>query len=131
MAVLTKQQLNELRILLDHRRAQLKEEISAELARSETQRETDLSGPGKDAGDESVATLLGDMTLTSMDRQMQELREIEAAFARMQDGSYGICSECGGDISVARLRVQLTAQRCVVDQAQYEKLYAQQIKPSL
>ena len=33
----------------------------------------------------------------------QELRMIEAALQRMEDGSYGICVECGARISEERL----------------------------
>lgn len=35
----------------------------------------------------------------------QELRMIDAALARMDDGEYGICMKCGKDISAERLDV--------------------------
>lgn len=35
----------------------------------------------------------------------QELRMIDAALARMDDGDYGICTKCGKDISAERLDV--------------------------
>ena len=47
-----------------------------------------------------------------MIRENRELRDIEFALARIRDGSYGICFECGGKISRARLKADPTAKRC-------------------
>ena len=46
-------------------------------------------------------------------RESQELQDIEAALARIGDGSYGICIECGGEIGRARLKADPTAKRCL------------------
>jgi hypothetical protein len=50
--------------------------------------------PG-DSGDESLATTLADFNLTMMDRQIEELRDIELAFQRLKEGEYGVCVDCG------------------------------------
>jgi DnaK suppressor protein len=50
----------------------------------------------------------------SLDRRdLRELRAIEAALRRIQEGSYGECRECGTDISPARLKALPTAELCV------------------
>ncbi|MFF7679617.1 TraR/DksA C4-type zinc finger protein [Actinacidiphila glaucinigra] len=41
------------------------------------------------------------------------LAEIEAAFARLQDGSYGVCPDCAGPIPAERLEILPYARRCV------------------
>lgn len=41
------------------------------------------------------------------------LREIEAAFDRVRDGSYGTCPECGKPIPVERLEILPCARHCV------------------
>jgi RNA polymerase-binding transcription factor DksA len=41
------------------------------------------------------------------------LKEIEAAFARLQDGSYGTCPDCAKPIPVERLEILPYALRCV------------------
>ena len=43
----------------------------------------------------------------------QSIRDIQAALARIDDGSYGICGTCGGEISAARLQAVPQATRCV------------------
>lgn len=41
------------------------------------------------------------------------LREVEAARARLADGSYGICESCGRPIAPGRLSARPTARRCI------------------
>ncbi len=45
-------------------------------------------------------------------RQSQFLQTIEAALERIEDGSYGTCTECGGAIHEVRLKVVPTAKLC-------------------
>ncbi len=40
------------------------------------------------------------------------LQGIEGALRRLQMGKYGVCSECGREISPARLRAMPFAERC-------------------
>ena len=49
-------------------------------------------------------------------RERQALQEIEAALARIRDGSYGICIDCGGEIGRARLKADPRAERCLACQ---------------
>ena len=43
----------------------------------------------------------------------EELARINRALLKLQDGSYGICEECGEPIPVARLEIVPDAARCV------------------
>ena len=52
--------------------------------------------------------LLGDVN-----RESRELQNIEAALARLGDGSYGICIDCSGETGRARLKADPTARRCL------------------
>ena len=49
-------------------------------------------------------------------RERQEVEELDAASARLADGTYGVCEGCGGTIPVARLRAMPAARRCVACQ---------------
>lgn len=42
------------------------------------------------------------------------------ALQRIQDGTYGICSDCGKKIPAARLQVKPEARRCIDCQTDYE-----------
>ena len=47
------------------------------------------------------------------DAAREDLAEIEAALARLADGSYGICQVCGARISAGRLAARPAARACV------------------
>jgi RNA polymerase-binding transcription factor len=131
MSHLTQQQLNQLKKKLDDRYQILLTEIRAELDSTGKQNIEGLNAGTGDAGDESVADLLADLGATMVDRQVQELREIEAARERMRDGSYGECIKCGSEIPFERLLAYPTALRDVPCQNQYEKNYAHEGRPTL
>jgi len=131
MTILTQAQLSELKQTLEHRRQALREDIRRELLASDEESYSDLAGRVHDSGEESVADLLADMNITMIDRQVQELRRVEAALRRMDMGTYGECDECGCEIGYERLRSYPTAGRCVECQAQYEHTHAHEPTPSL
>ena len=43
----------------------------------------------------------------------QEIMQVRAALSRIEDGTYGTCSNCGKDIAPARLEAQPMATRCI------------------
>ena len=55
--------------------------------------------------------------LEAADGQREQIR---AALARIEAGSYGTCTDCGTQISEARLSVRPEAARCVECQAKAE-----------
>lgn len=131
MATLTQAQLSEFKQTLEHRQRALREDIRRELLASDEESYSDLAGRVHDSGEESVADLLADMNITMIDRQVRELRRVEAALRRMDMGAYGECDECGCEIGCERLRSYPTAERCVECQAQYEHTHAHEPTPSL
>lgn len=48
-----------------------------------------------------------------LDGSRDELQQVDDALARMDAGTYGVCTSCGRRIPVARLRVRPFAERCV------------------
>ena len=131
MAQFTEEQLAQLKTRLQQRYLELREEIRGELERSGDQRYIDLAGSVADPGDESVADMLVDVDAALVDRQVTEMREVEAALKRLADLDFGDCIECGGEIGFERLMAYPTARRCVRCQALHEKTYAHENKPTL
>lgn len=43
----------------------------------------------------------------------QHVENVDAAFRRLAEGSYGVCENCGRDIPAARLDARPFAERCV------------------
>jgi DnaK suppressor protein len=76
-------------------------------------------GVGDDA-DAAVATVSADLRALETTRDVVELRAIEAALARLKDGSYGYCCACGDAIDHARLTANPTATRCIACQRHRE-----------
>ena len=121
---LTEKQIQELQGAIEQRRTSLVAELRDDVERVRRDRFEDLAGAAPDPGDESVATLIADLGHADMERDLSELRALEAARARLADGSYGVCAECGGDIGVELLRANPAAVRCVHCQRVHEKTFA-------
>ena len=128
---LTDHQQRELHQALVSRREQLIEEIRSQLERSGNAHYIDLAGQVADSGEASVADLLVDIDAAMTDRDVRELREIEAALARMADATYGACSECGQDIGYPRLQAYPTASRCIQCQSLHERSVQGEGRPTL
>jgi len=117
-------EISELRGALDTRYAELREEIRRELLQSDEEHFIDLAGQVRDLQDESLADLLVDLGLEIIDMHLAEVREIEAALARISAGQYGECMDCRSEIETDRLQAYPTARRCWDCQSKYEKSYA-------
>jgi RNA polymerase-binding transcription factor DksA len=124
MNELTKEQIGQLTERIRQRKAQLVEEIRQGLARSGTQRYADLLGEAGDAADESVASLLRDVTEAEIVRDVGEVRDIVAAEQRLALGRYGQCIDCSEPIDYRRLEAYPTAKRCLACQQLREKTRA-------
>lgn len=57
-------------------------------------------------------------------REGAELDTVEAALRRIADGSYGVCVDCGVDISLARLHATPETSRCMACQTKLEQRHA-------
>jgi DnaK suppressor protein len=62
-----------------------------------------------------------EVTLTAREEhERREMAEIQAALARIDAGTYGLCDACGAAISPARLTAMPMARRCVHCQERVE-----------
>jgi len=121
---LTPGQTEQLRRMIESRRQVLQAELHDGVDRARENNFEDLAGPAPDAGDESVATLIGDIDHADVSRDLTELRALDAARGRMDEGSYGVCVDCGGEIEYERLKAAPAAFRCINCQRLHEKTYA-------
>jgi DnaK suppressor protein len=74
-----------------------------------------------DTGDMSVASLLESVGFKLAGMREEELREIAAAERKIQNGTYGICEECGNIISEERLSAIPFALYCLNCKEKKEK----------
>jgi RNA polymerase-binding protein DksA len=131
MAQFTDEELAQLKARLQQRYLELREEVRGELERSGDQRYVDIAGSVADPGDDSVADMLLDLNAAVVDRQVREMREVEATLKRLAELDFGDCIECGGEIGFERLMAYPTAQRCIHCQELHEKTYLHENNPTL
>ena len=107
---------------LEARRTALRVEVKAQLSGSGDERVVGLRNRLQESGEEwGVADGLAELDLAEVRHALTELTDVDAALARMRDGIYGDCTDCGEPIAPARLAAYPAARRCLACQAAWEK----------
>lgn len=120
---MSKTQFSEYGALLQAQRKQLQEEVREKIAASGA--DLGAASQTKITDDDGLADATAEVEVTMVMRDNQELQEIEAALARIADGSYGSCYDCGENIDRARLKATPEARRCLPCQEKYERAQGQ------
>jgi DnaK suppressor protein len=131
MTSLNAEQSTTMRARLRERASQLRAEIRSTLERSADETHVRIAEQVRDTEDDSFSNLIVDLNLAEIDRDAGELRRIDTALARINEGSYGQCESCGQEIPQARLQAEPTALRCVKCQELFEKTHAVGATPRL
>jgi RNA polymerase-binding protein DksA len=118
-------QIESLRTALLGRARQLRDEIRQTLLKSDSEQYLQIADSVRDLEDESFADLMVDVSLAEIDRDLEELRAIDAAMLRIADGSYGVCEVCDRPIDNRRLHAAPEALRCIDCQTLYERTHFQ------
>jgi DnaK suppressor protein len=106
---MTSERYEELKRMLDERRREITQEVQGKIrvARSEQ-----TVGDVVDAVETSEADIQEDIEFALIQMKAETLNKINEALARLEDGTYGYCFECGEDIAEQRLRALPFAVRC-------------------
>src|SRR5581483_7227162 len=104
---------NELKQMLEGRRREIQAEVQGKMRGV---REEGAWG-GKvnevlDAVESSEADIQGDIEFALIQMKSETLNKINDALARLEQGDYGNCFECGEEIAEKRLRALPFAVRC-------------------
>lgn len=121
MSAVTGVEIEKFRQLLENRKAALSAEIEAKLAEAKAERVAPDASAETDGGDKAVLDVTSHIGLATVSRDIQELRDTEAALDRLVKGTFGICEACGEAIAPERLRVYPTAKRCAPCQSDFER----------
>ena len=78
-------------------------------------------GEGMDASDTGTAERDREINMILGARGRSKLKAIESASERIDDGSYGMCESCEGEIAEGRLEAMPFTRVCVSCQAEREK----------
>ncbi len=104
------------------------EQMKAEIIADEQQIRADLTtqhGNIPDPNDRATMESNRGFELRIRTRERKLLSKVEHALARMDDGKYGVCQECGNDIRPKRLEARPVAKFCIdckTKQEQQEKI---------
>ncbi|MEW6067551.1 MAG: TraR/DksA C4-type zinc finger protein [Nitrospirota bacterium] len=108
-------------ILLDKRKEIIKEAKSeiSKYIKGETKQLVDTA---LDDGDWSVVDLSEDISLKQLSTHRETLHKIDEVLRKINEGTYGICEDCGEEISEKRLSVMPFAIYCIDCQEKREQL---------
>jgi len=109
--------IDELRAELEVQRDRLRRNISELMEDSMNQdRET-----GMDSLDESTGESLASTRYRLRDREKYLLNKVNQALARMEQGEYPYCENCGEEIGDRRLRARPVATLCIECKEEQER----------
>ena len=124
-------QLDALKASMRSRAGQLRDEIRQTLVKSDTEQYLQIADQVRDLEDESFADRMVDVNLAEIDRDLEELRLIEAAMMRISEGRYGHCEDCDTPIEYERLMAAPFASRCFDCQSSFERNHFQKMGHTL
>lgn len=124
MNSLTKVELKEYKERLLSLRARLRGDVSqmadAALKKNRAEGNGDLSSMPIHMADLGSDNFEQEFTLSLMESEEVTLGRIETALERLEEGTYGVCEECGTKIPKKRLNAVPYALMCVRCTSQYE-----------
>jgi len=109
------------KILLSKRNEVLKE-AKEEIGKFIRGENKEIIETALDDGDWSIVDVAEDLNLRKLTLHKQTLNKIEEALRKIDEGTYGICEDCGSEIPEERLKVIPFAIYCVDCMETREKL---------
>jgi DnaK suppressor protein len=116
--------LEELRKALIGRREAIVREAKEEIAKYISGENRQLVDTALDDGDWAVVDISEDINLMRLGAHRKALHDIDESLRKIKEGTYGICEECGEEISGKRLQVMPTASLCISCQENKEQFEA-------
>ena len=120
---LSAEQLARFRDQLQRLRSGVTAALDARLHGQEGERRDEAALPRRadETDDDAAAETQRSADLVHLSRSAEELDRIDAALARIADGSYGMCLDCEDPIDAQRLDAYPAALRCADCQEAFEK----------
>jgi DnaK suppressor protein len=113
-----------LRRLLIEKRENIVKEAQTEIAKYIKGENRQLVETALDEGDWSVIDLSEDINLRKLGTHRETLLKIDESLRKLEEGTYGICEDCGEEINAERLKILPFAICCRDCQEKREELEA-------
>lgn len=104
------------------KRQEIIKEIEGSLGQSLTEDQQRRLESARDVGDQALMDLERELGISLMEMRNKRRQSIDEALTRLHEGTYGICAECGVEISEKRLQAVPFAKLCVECQSRAELL---------
>lgn len=121
----------ELKKLLLKKREEVVKEAKIEISKYIKGETKQLVDTALDDGDWSIVDLSEDISLKQLNTHRENLQKIDEALRKLEEGTYGICEDCGEEISEERLKVMPFAIYCIDCQEKREQLEEMERKEGL
>ncbi len=108
--------------MLIGKRQEIIREIEESLGQSLTEDQQRRLESARDVGDQALMDLERELGISLMEMRNRRRQSIDEALTRLHEGTYGICAECGIEISEKRLQAVPFAKLCVECQSRAELL---------
>lgn len=76
----------------------------------------------KDPLDRAVLDSERNFTFLMRDRERMLINKVKESLEDIENGVYGICEDCGEEISIERLKARPVARRCIRCKSEQEKI---------
>jgi len=120
-----KKDLEYFKELILRKKKELDEELgyleSAAMKATSKDQSGDLSSYSFHMADQGTDTLDREMAFSFASREGRYLHHLNEALERIEDGTYGVCRTCGGEISKTRLEAVPNATQCIKCKSKEEK----------
>lgn len=104
---------------IKHNLQERKRELEEKLSRLAREKVSD--DQVQDPGDQALSSTMEALKLSFQDSEVDEYNRIVQALKKIDEGTYGICADCGGPISEKRLKSYPNAGRCLICQEAFEE----------
>lgn len=121
----------ELKKLLLRKREEVVKEAKIEISKYIKGETKQLVDTALDDGDWSIVDLSEDISLKQLNTHRENLLKIDEALRKLEEGTYGICEDCGEEINEERLKVMPFAIYCIDCQEKREQLEEMERKEGL
>lgn len=111
-----------LRKSLIQKREEIVKEVKSEISKYIKGETRQLVDTALDDGDWSVVDLSEDISFKHMSTHRENLLKIDEALRKLSEGTYGICEDCGDEISEQRLKILPFAIYCTDCQEHREQI---------
>ena len=110
---LTAKRSEHLKKILYRKRAEVVKELEQQMGRKLSTEAGQKVDSAMDSGDLSLQDMDQGIDYSLLEMKYEQYKDIADAFRKLQNGTYGLCEECGQEIDIKRLEVNPLARYCI------------------